>query len=96
MDAGTFKKDSVASPILADGVTLDQVITPFIDRVYKSRNVESWRNAASMLQRLSGFLVNDGRLGDWAICAITEDVLERFFESLSAFAAGPEPNTRSS
>ena len=88
MDAGTFKKDSVASPIVADGVTLDQVITPFIDRVYKSRNVESWRNAASMLQHLSGFLVNDGRLGDWAICAITEDVLERFFESLSAFAAG--------
>jgi Phage integrase family len=43
----------------------DQVITPFIERIYKKRNVESWQDAASRLQRLSGFLVNDRRLGDW-------------------------------
>jgi integrase len=41
-----------------------------------------------VLQRLSGCLVNDRRLGDWAITAITEDVLEKFFESLGGFAAG--------
>jgi integrase len=88
MDAGTFRKDSVASPVSSGGVTLDQVITPFIERIYKKRNVESWQDAASRLQRLSGFLVNDRRLGDWAMAAITEDVLEAFFESLSGLAAG--------
>jgi integrase/recombinase XerD len=88
MDAGTFKKDSLASAVSTDGVTLDHVITPFIERSYKKRNVESWSNAASMLQRLRRFIVNDRRLGDWPIAAITEDVLETFFESLSTFAAG--------
>ena len=88
MDAGTFKKDLLATPVSIDGVTLDHVITPFIERSYKKRNVESWSNAASMLQRLSRFLVNDRRLGDWPIAAITEDVLETFFDSLSTFAAG--------
>ena len=88
MDAGTFRKEAIASPVSTGGVTLDQVITPFIERIYKKRNVESWQDAASRLQRLSGFLINDHRLGDWAISAITEDVLETFFESLSALAAG--------
>jgi hypothetical protein len=87
MDAGTFRKDSAPPPVSTDVVTLDQVITPFVDRMYKNRNVESWRNAASMLRRVSGFIVNDRRLGEWAMIAITEDVLETF-ESLSQVAAG--------
>jgi integrase len=88
MDAGTFRKHSVASPVSTSGVTLDQVITPFIERVYKKRNVVSWRDAECRLQQLSGFPGNNRRLGDWAIGAITEDQLEAFFESLSALAAG--------
>jgi hypothetical protein len=71
-----------------DVVTLDHVITPFIERIYKKRNVESWQDAESRLQRLSEFLVNDRRLGEWAIGEVTEDVLEMFFESLSVLAAG--------
>ena len=62
MNAGTFNKNVVACPVWTDDVTLDQVITPFIERIYRKRHVKSRHDAASRLQRLSAFVINDRRL----------------------------------
>jgi integrase len=90
--AGTFRRTAVAgpepSPPSADGVTLDQFAEAYIDRKAKASGKRSWANDVGMLARLREFRPSHGpRLGQWPMTTITEDALEAFFSSLSAFAA---------
>lgn len=91
--AGTFHRrddpSSVPPRAAADSaVTVDTFAPVYIERVSRASRKRSWANDAGMFVRLRDYRASDGRrLGEWALRAITEDALEAFYTSLSAFAA---------
>ena len=60
----------------------------YVERAAKASGKQSWTNDVGMFARVCDYRTIDGRrLGEWPLGSITEDTLEAFFGSLSAFAA---------